>query len=134
MSRGDRPARGWAPRGAVVFAVFALVALAGPAVVAAWSVMQDLSTTGEKFDGLGTAIGALGLVLCVIVAAPLASFLRRGGKATFWTGTVVWVVFVLFLLNLGFSTLLTGAAAWVFLAAAVIAAVVAGVRARPVVG
>ena len=99
--RPDRP-RGWSPRWAVVVSVVAALATLPVLVLAFTLISDDLGSTGEKFDGMGLALGGLALVPVAVALLPLSWFWWRGGRIPFWVGTSAAVVLALGVVWSGF--------------------------------
>ncbi|WP_122262115.1 hypothetical protein [Ornithinimicrobium cerasi] len=96
-ARRDRWTAGWAK----VVAVLALLSLLVPGGYGAVLALEDLSAQGEKFDGLGLALGGVVVGGVLLVAVPWALFLRYGGRAAFVVGAVLTVLTWLWLLQMG---------------------------------
>lgn len=96
-ARRPRWTAGWAK----IVAVVGLLSLLLPAGYGALIAVDDLSTQGEKFDGLGIALGGLVVGAALLVAVPWGVFLRYGGKAPFAVGAVLTGVAWLWLLQMG---------------------------------
>lgn len=81
-------ARRWAPPWARAAAVVGLLSLAVVGGFAAWAVIEDLSSTTDKFDGLVAGLGAVAIGIVLVMAVPSVIFLRRGGRPSFVLGLV----------------------------------------------
>lgn len=94
MSRSATGARvrGWSPTWAVVVSAVGALAVLPVLVLALSLIVDDLGSTGEKFDGMGLALGGVALVPVAATLLPLAWFWWRGGKVAFWIGLVAAVV------------------------------------------
>lgn len=83
---GSGRRRAWSPRWAVALSVVAALAALPVLSLALSLISEDLRSSGEKFDGLGLALGGLALVPVALTLLPLAWFWWRGGTVAFWTG------------------------------------------------
>ncbi|MGD8200581.1 hypothetical protein ACQE98_07945 [Ornithinimicrobium sp. W1679] len=99
---GSPRARGWSPRWAVVVSVVGALATLPVLVLALTLIADDLGSTGEKFDGLGLALGGLALVPVALVLLPFAWFWARGGRPAFWVGVAAALVLAVLTLLEGF--------------------------------
>jgi hypothetical protein len=97
-ARRPRWTAGWAR----VTAVVALLSLLLPAGYGVLLALDDLSTEGEKFDGLGLSLGGLVVGGALLLAVPWGLFLRYGGRASFVVGAALTGVAWLWLLQTGF--------------------------------
>ncbi|OLT21887.1 hypothetical protein BJF81_14285 [Ornithinimicrobium sp. CNJ-824] len=87
----------------MVASVVAAVSTLPPLAAGLMLVWSDLQTSGEKFDGLGLALGGALLVPVAVVLLVLVLFWVRGGRVAFWTATAAAAVLALGLLWSGFS-------------------------------
>ena len=86
VGSGSGRRRAWSPTWAVVLSVVAALAVVPVLGLALSWISDDLKSVGEKFDGLGLALGGLALVPVALTLLPLAWFWWRGGTVAFWTG------------------------------------------------
>lgn len=104
MADTDHPPRTrWEPRAARATAWVAVILLLIPTGIAAGMIADDLTTSGEKFDGLEAAVGGVLLGAVAVVIAPLAWFLRRGGRVAFLTGMVMSGCLLVWIASMGFA-------------------------------
>lgn len=83
------------PAGQVVLAVLAGLGSLPPLYLAFGSILSDLGRSGEKFDGLGLAIGAAMLVPLVLGAVAAGWWWWRGrGTRGGWVALTLAVVLV----------------------------------------